>query len=219
MNSSLVESRQTEMHKHLHEIVVKHTTHVYQKPFAKHTLDVYQSVYPLLQTARENGVPILLDSGCGTGESTIALAEEHSSCFVLGADRSIHRIKKSPPTPHNALILHADCVDLWRLLRRTSIPIEKHYLLFPNPSPKSEHLMRRWHAHPVFGDMCTISTHCELRTNWDVYATEFAYAATLFFTNRRDIRCEAKEYTVSTPLTNFERKYAASNHTLWKVEW
>jgi hypothetical protein len=52
----------------------------------------------------------------------------------------------------------------------------------------------------------------ELRTNWRIYADEFALA--LGLAGARVDACETVD--AATPLTPFERKYAASGHELWR---
>jgi tRNA (guanine-N7-)-methyltransferase len=51
-----------------------------------------------------------------------------------------------------------------------------------------------------------------LRTNWEIYAREFSQALTLA---RRPT--ELTSFVPEEPMTRFEAKYAASEHTLWRV--
>src|SRR6185295_9756492 len=85
------------------------------------------------------------------------------------------------------------------------------YLLYPNPWPKAEHVKRRWHAHAVLADILKLGGLLELRSNWDVYADEFAQAL-------RIAGCAAvcEAYVPLQALTPFERKYVASGHALWR---
>ncbi len=50
----------------------------------------------------------------------------------------------------------------------------------------------------------------ELRTNWDIYAQEFAQAAALI-----GIKGHIEPFSPDSPMTLFERKYADRGHTLW----
>ncbi|MEM7675894.1 MAG: hypothetical protein AAF449_07815, partial [Myxococcota bacterium] len=81
----------------------------------------------------------------------------------------------------------------------------------PNPWPKSGHLRRRWHGHPVFPIMVAASPVLILRTNWQTYAIEFAQALSML-----KIECE-KRMVVGDGLTPFEDKYRASGHALLEV--
>lgn len=60
-----------------------------------------------------------------------------------------------PPKPTNLLLLRAELEDFWVLAHRDSDWIvHSHYLLYPNPYPKTKHLFRRWHGknyHANFG--------------------------------------------------------------------
>jgi tRNA G46 methylase TrmB len=51
----------------------------------------------------------------------------------------------------NAILLRAELSDLFTLISsKSDWIIHSHYLLYPNPYPKSKHLQRRWHGHPIF---------------------------------------------------------------------
>jgi tRNA G46 methylase TrmB len=85
------------------------------------------------------------------------------------------------------------------------------FLLYPNPWPKSEHLLRRWHAHPVLPAILALGGEIELRSNWRTYADEFAEA--LRVCGRR-VAC-TELVAGQSPLTPFEAKFLASGHALW----
>jgi tRNA G46 methylase TrmB len=103
-------------------------------------------------------------------------------------------------------------VDFWQLAAESALCCKRQLLLYPNPWPKPEHLKRRWHAHPVLPAILALGGVIELRTNWRVYAEEFAEALRLAGV---EARCE-KFAVDEAPLTPFERKYAASGHDLWR---
>lgn len=51
------------------------------------------------------------------------------------------------PTPPNALLLHAELADFWRLVYdHSDWIVQKHFLLHPNPYPKLKNLKKRWHG-------------------------------------------------------------------------
>jgi len=51
----------------------------------------------------------------------------------------------------NAILLRAELSDLFTLISsKSDWIVHSHYLLYPNPYPKSKHLQRRWHGHPIF---------------------------------------------------------------------
>ncbi|MEJ2385643.1 MAG: hypothetical protein P8Y54_14885 [Xanthomonadales bacterium] len=74
-------------------------------------------------------------------------------------------------------------------------------------------MQRRWHGHPVFPDLLALGGRLELRTNWSLYAQEFAWAAARL--TGRTIR--PGELPAAEALSPFERKYRASGHTLYSV--
>lgn len=164
------------------------------------------------------GRPLVLDSGCGTGQSSVALAAEFPDSLVVGIDRSRHRLRQwtledGQHLAGNCLLLCADLPRTWRGLRQAGARLQRHYLLYPNPWPKARHVHRRWHAHQVFPEMLALGGKLELRSNWKTYVEEFAAQVT-----RLTQTCATVEsLTGYEPLTAFEAKYAASGHRLWRV--
>jgi tRNA G46 methylase TrmB len=154
-----------------------------------------------------------LDAGCGTGASTYELARRFPDRAVVGIDKSAARLSKTPRSqiPHNVRLVRCDCVDFWQLAAHDDWRCERQFLLYPNPWPKPDHVKRRWHAHPVFPALLSLSRRIELRTNWRVYAEEFSAALTI-----AEIQSSVCAFEADTPLTPFERKYAASKHALWR---
>jgi len=145
--------------------------------------------------ARRGAGGLLLDSGCGTGRSTLLLAQQHPDCLVIGVDRSLARLRKdkrdiSPgaacaprgdegpvqPAFDNALLVRADLPAFWRLAVESGWRLRAHRLLFPNPYPKPAHLPRRWHAHPSWPLVLALGGELELRSNWRTYLEETVIA-------------------------------------------
>ena len=57
----------------------------------------------------------------------------------------------------NAILLRAELSDFFSLVAyQSDWIVHSHYLLYPNPYPKSKHLKRRWHGHPIFPVMLAI---------------------------------------------------------------
>lgn len=110
-------------------------------------------------------------------------------------------------------LLRAEGATILRLLAAAQLRIERLYLLYPNPWPKPEHLMRRWQGHPVFPTLIELAQCIVLRTNWRIYAEEFAQAACQFDRHGR-VEALASE---DPPLTPFERKYRRSGHACWEL--
>ncbi len=196
----------------LRELQRKHRESVYRKPISAHTKEVFWRVRERLDGALRDGAELILDSCCGKGHSTALLAESHPQAFVIGIDQSAARVQASPPMPENALCVRAECIDFWRLSQESGLHFAKHFLLYPNPYPKSEHLMRRWYAHPIFPCLMLISSSLELRSNMWYYIEECACV----------LDAEQVDYVVEqiqprVPLTAFEKKYAEAGQHLWRL--
>ena len=208
-----ITSSQVAIHKDLLKVVLKHQKSEYQKPIADHTKRVFEEVYN--QWLNLGRPKCFMDSGCGRGESTHFWASTYPDHFVIGLDRSSDRL--SHPNnhflPENMRLIQADCVDFWRLAVQAQWIFNEHAILYPNPYPKSEHLKRRWHAHPVFNCLLSLSQKLLLRTNWGLYAEEFAAA----WKSLSDEPVWLDVFETQSPMTAFERKYLASGHTLWQV--
>jgi tRNA (guanine-N7-)-methyltransferase len=214
-NSSPIRSAQTGPHADLETVVRRHLDHRFRKPLLDYNR---QALIQALAAWRAwNGAaPLILDSGCGVGWSTLQLAREFPECFVLGVDRSEDRLERERrglgEFPANAALVRADLVDFWRLLLAEGVRPQRHYLLYPNPSPKIGQLQRRWHGHPVFPTLVALGGRLECRSNWDIYMEELALA--LGWASGLAVAVEA--WQPAQPLTPFERKYQASGHALWR---
>ncbi len=212
--SRQVDSNQSGPHHRLVETVQKHLTTPFQKPVQAYNRDAFAALEAALA---HWGGPWMLDAGCGTGDSTRALAVRHPGHLIIGVDKSLHRLTKerTEPDPGNMALIRADLVDLWRLIADAGLRPERHSILYPNPWPKAEHLQRRWHGHSVFPYILKIGAPIELRTNWQTYAEEFQIALDLagIEAGLRDITDAA----TADPLTPFEAKYTQSGQQVWGV--
>jgi tRNA (guanine-N7-)-methyltransferase len=211
-NSRAIESSQISPHPRLLELVRKHL----DIPFRREPSAAGRAaVAAIAQRLHE---PFILDAGCGTGASTLALARMFPGQLVLGVDKSAVRLAigqrelARDGAPSNALLLHCELVDFWQLAAEAGLRCERQFLLYPNPWPKPEHLQRRWHGHSVFPALLALGGTLELCTNWRVYAEEFAAALRIA---GHEAVCEA--FVPDHALTPFERKYLASGHALWRV--
>lgn len=217
-NSRVPTSAQTGVHDHLAALVERHHSSLFRKPYADYNRAAFAaSMERRRQTAPD--APLILDSCCGAGESSIALAEQYPDCYVIGVDQSAARLRRhleaDEPAglPPNVDFVRADLVDYWRLLRDEGIRLARHYLLYPNPWPKIGHLSRRWHGHAVFPAMLELGGVLECRSNWRIYVDEFCFAVNLL--TGREVACEA--FVPAMPLTPFERKYMDSGHALYRA--
>jgi tRNA G46 methylase TrmB len=214
-HSRKVHSSQAGIHPRLQELLVRYRTAGWRNPLHAPTVEAFDALKSLL---RGNHLPLVLDSGCGTGESTYQLSRAHPGHLVIGVDKSAERLSRTgakcfPHRDGNVLWVRAELASFWRLALQDGWRLDRHYLLYPNPWPKPGQLQRRWHAHPVFEDMLRLGGRVEMRTNWRIYAEEFAFAASFL----RGTVVAPAPVPDSDPLTPFERKYRASNHELYAV--
>ena len=162
---------------------------------------------------------IILDACCGVGLSSYTLATENPDVLVVGVDKSLDRIERNnnfkKKLPTNVLIERGNIMDLWYLLANTKeVEVVKHYLLYPNPYPKSKHLKLRWYGHFIFPYALRLSDHFEVRSNWKQYLEDFLYSAKAYnYDGSINIVKEVSEY-----LTMFERKYCLSGQDVFTLK-
>lgn len=206
-----VTSSQTAPHDDLDRQLRRHTQRPFAKPIATYNREAFKFVAGRLATVER---PLILDSGCGTGDSSRLLARRYPDHWIVGVDRSADRLSRQrAETPPNCLLVRADLVDFWRLAHEHGWKPVHHYLLYPNPEPKPRHLKRRFHAHPVFPTVAALGGRIESRSNWRIYLEEFAQA--LAFHGRAS-QIESIPVNESS-MTPFERKYRASGQPLWRL--
>lgn len=206
--SRLPDSVQTGPHDHLAALIARRARGEFRKPVAAYSAAAFAGFTRTCDPARA----LIVDSGCGVGESTRHLAERFADHFVLGIDQSADRLSRAPALPGNALLLRADMTDIWLLLQRHARRPARQYMLYPNPWPKIGQLARRWPAHPVFPVVLELGGVIECRSNWRIYVEEFALAARLI----AGLEAGVEPFTTDAPMTPFERKYLASGHALYR---
>ena len=220
-----VTSNQETIHKDLEEVVRKYARTTFLRPIADHTREAFAEAETFVEkfygkngdpgtasgvtNAIRDGAPganaetapraVILDSGCGTGESTIHIARRYPNIPVIGIDKSGMRLTKAGnPTqtagedvPPNAFWIRAELLDFWRLaldrVKSGAWTIPYHAVYYPNPWPKQSEATRRFHMHPIFPTLLALGNTIELRTNWEIYAREFAEAARIVIEERTSI--------------------------------
>lgn len=273
-----VTSNQETIHKDLEKVVRKYARTTFLRPIADHTREAFAEAETFVEKfygkngdpgtasgvtkAIRDGAPganaetapraVILDSGCGTGESTIHIARRYPNIPVIGIDKSGMRLTKAgnpaqtagEDVPPNAFWIRAELLDFWRLaLEREQAgewTIPYHAVYYPNPWPKQSEATRRFHMHPIFPTLLSLGETIELRTNWEIYAREFAEAARIATKelygspalrfeddkveiNKGDSRSRAgmtitcESFDPENPETAFERKYKDAGQKLWRV--
>lgn len=216
-------SRQTDIHEDLPRLLARHQPHAFQKPYTDYNRAAFAQF--MQAWVASQWAPLIVDAGCGVGESTFHIARAHPNAFVVGVDQSEDRLttQKSwwrDEWPSNFIWIRADLVDFWRLLHeelaRHGERLYKHFILYPNPWPKIGHLQRRWHGHAVFPTIVALGGVLECRSNWPVYVREFAFAVQ-HATGRAPEECAPMQ--VTEPITPFERKYQSRGEPLFRVRF
>ena len=208
--SSRVSSNQQHTHPGLPALLRRHLETRWRKPVAAFNRQAFEQIAAALASTPR---PLVLDSFCGTGLSTAQLARLYPDHLVIGIDQSAQRLARHSRTEgDNYLLLRAECEPLWLLMAEAGLTVNRHYLLYPNPWPKSTHLKRRIHGHPAFPLLLALQGKIELRTNWQIYAEEFGLALHL-----AGVRGRVSQFAAGQrPFTLFEQKYRDSGHTLWR---
>lgn len=210
-----VHSNQTGPHEDLKKIVRRHLASDFKKPIQQHNHDAFAEVNHIVEQWQG---PVILDSCCGVGESTAVIAERNPQALVVGVDKSAHRIEKHQSYQGNGHqqqyhVVRADLLDFWRLAVKANWPIAEHFLLYPNPYPKSSQVSRRWHGGPVWPYLVALGGQLTVRSNWSTYLLEVAEALSL-----SDLRSNITLLPADiAPMTPFERKYRDSDQSLWQL--
>ena len=236
MTARSVTSNQDDIYKNLEAVVRKYAATTFLRPVADHTREAFEQACDFVRGFNASGcAELVLDSGCGTGESTLHLARKFPNVPVIGIDKSAVRLSKagnerqlevsaggSCDVPANAFWVRAELLDFWRLaLEKVDAgewKILRHALYYPNPWPKESEATRRFHLHPIFPTMLRLSPVTELRTNWEIYAREFAEAAhVLGDALSLKFNVELGAFDPENPETAFERKYKEARQQLWRT--
>lgn len=232
-----ISTNQIDVHPDLLKTLAKHKSAEFKRPVAQHTTIAFGAMLDWLSTW---GGDVIIDAGCGVGQSTLKIAAMYPHAKVVGIDKSIARLDKHKsyvntarqtgaigvePEPiysdANYLLLQADLNDFWRLLAdyiECSDPawqVVRQFILYPNPYPKKNQLSKRWHGCALFPIIIGVCANIELRSNWQIYLQECAVAAKFYGLDTMLSTIDSDEnYLAYTP---FERKYLDANQTCFKL--
>lgn len=202
-------------------------------PQTRHNVAAYEEVLEFLQRRPAPGDGsgpgdrrVLLDSGCGTGRSTVRLALRHPDATVIGVDRSAVRLGRGKNAmgdlPENALCVRAELGGFWRLIaERGDFAVDEHFLYYPNPYPKKRDLGKRWHGHPTFPVLLGLGARrLVLRSNWRPYLEEFEEASRLAGAGFPPYEATLEQPSIeraADAMTNFEEKYVREGEPVWEL--
>jgi len=215
INCKPIYSSQQTIHSNLVGSIRRYQETTFTKPVSAHTAQAFEELNLVLEN---NKMPLILDSGCGTGDSTKRLAATWPDCFVIGIDKSevrLARAQSGKDSGSNFTFVRADLFDFWRLAVQSGLKVDRHFVFYPNPWPKSTQLKRRIHGHPAFAQFVQLGTEFEVRSNWKIYVDEFACAFKLW----TGIGAAVQEIVPVEPYwTAFERKYVLSKHPIYQFK-
>jgi tRNA G46 methylase TrmB len=212
-DSRIIISNQRGIYDQLETVVRRHLATRFQRPFPDYSVEVFNRAQ---QRVSQHQGALILDSYCGVGQSTVELARQNPDAFIIGIDKSAHRLEKhdqhyADSSVDNYLLLRADVDDFWRLAAQANWRLDKHFIFYPNPWPKSSQFKRRIQGSPLLPALLALKGTVELRSNWPVYVQEFAAAMLIAGQS-----ASAEPFTPKLPITPFERKYGESGQTLWR---
>lgn len=220
-NSKQVVTNQDGLHPRLAEHVKRHLSTPWRGPIAEHTQQAFAEIAAWIQQSLMANAPLILDTGCGTGRSSVYLAEKYPQHLVIGIDQSEDRLRRSrirfPQLPHNLYLARAEAADLWRLMAAAGWRLEKHFVLYPNPWPKAAHLGRRWHGHPAWRELLLLKGELVCRSNWRLYLDEMQAALAVSGIEAQVTPLHIDVAEAEQAITDFEEKYALSQHSLWQL--
>jgi len=207
-NSKTVSSAQQACHGKLTTTVRRHLHSPTRKPIANHTRAAFSEAQAWLAV---KPAPLILDSCCGTGDSSRYFAERFPDHKVIGIDQSARRLSKHVAVQQdNYLLLQAECENFWQLAAAARWSLARHFILYPNPWPKPRHLQRRIHGSGGFAELLALGGQIEVRSNWRIYIEEFGVALAV-----AGVAATTAQLSEDKALSLFEQKYRTSGHSLW----
>ncbi len=168
--------------------------------------------------ARPDGC-LEIEIGCGTGLHAQWLALREPSRTLVAIEHTherfgkFHRRLEKEGCPANLVPVHANAIS-WITHAVGEAWVDRYWLLYPNPYPKTRDRGQRWHAMPFFHKLLkTLKPGGELvlATNLKWYADEaeshFRSIWGLTVTERRELTLETFREQRLGPRTAFEKKY------------
>lgn len=158
-------------------------------------------------------------------EEDIVNYDDHESNKAIVGDA---QVTQKVDDQSNVLFVRAELSDFWLLVSQSDWIIHSHYLLYPNPYPKSKHLARRWHCHPSFPFILALSGTLIVRSNWETYCQEMFLALNAIIkekalSNLPAVINSVCEYYptldgVNKYMTHFERKYILAGVKVYELK-
>ena len=87
----MVISNQSGVHKDLESGIEKYLVNPFRKPYRSFSKGIFHKANQVINNLN---LPIILDSGCGTGESSHILSKKNTDILIVGIDKSEKRLDK-----------------------------------------------------------------------------------------------------------------------------
>lgn len=216
--SNPVISNQVGVHENILPLLERYKITKFKKPYSEESIKSFAEIRKWVSVMGDK--PLILDLGCGVGESSFHLGSKYSDCLVVGIDKSLDRLERNnsfkKELPDNILLVRGDLIDLWRMFyeNQGEFKIKKQYILYPNPYPKKKHLKLRWYGQPVFSSIMNLNCPMELRSNWSQYLEDFLFASKVFHPG---LHGEVEQFVPEVCVTPFERKFLNSSQCLYRL--
>ncbi|MBX3021491.1 MAG: hypothetical protein KF799_07405 [Bdellovibrionales bacterium] len=166
-----------------------------------------------------------LEIGAGRGLHAIQYCTRHPERTLLAVERThakfagLEQRKQAHPELEGLIILQADAISVVTHLLKTE-SLERVFLLYPNPYPKTKHANLRWHNSPFLSQLkqkMKPGAELTLATNLEWYATEAAERLAEVWGFRL---LEKRQLGVEhVDRTHFERKYRARGETCFDLKF
>jgi tRNA (guanine-N7-)-methyltransferase len=166
--------------------------------------------------------PVLIDIGCGAGESSLLLAQKHPQWTVLGIERTKNRFEvfekaRREAALSNLFALRADAVP-WITHNVPPKSVDHYSLLYPNPYPKAEQANQRWHRSSFMERLLETlkdGGSLTIATNISTYIQE-AHEYLVSYWGMELVSIRMLESTIEHR-TPFERKYLERGEICWEL--
>ena len=183
----------------------------------------YQSALLDLSTTFANPAPVILEIGCGMGETTASIAAAQLEKNFIGIEvhtPGVGSLFKEIATRelNNLRVIQHDAVEVVRDMIAPGTLAGIH-IFFPDPWPKKRHHKRRL-IQPAFVQQLALRLvpggyiHCA--TDWEEYAQQMldVFSAEPLLQNTADGFAPRPDYR---PLTKFEQRGLRLGHGVWDV--
>lgn len=164
-----------------------------------------------------------IEVGCGTGIHPLAQAIANPSVTYVAIEHTEEKFKKfsrrieNHGNPTNLRAIHGNAIS-WITHSIMGEWVDRYWLLYPNPLPKTRDRNQRWHAMPFFRQIVSTlkrgTGELALATNLQWYADEAQECITRQWGLELVSRTQPEK-----PRTAFEKKYMDRGEVCWDLRF